>query len=296
MPKYLTARPPLDATEERHVRKLTHSVHAPADWIFHAKMVALSWDGLWTRQIAEALGCHPQTVRERLQAFNERGFEGLGMKPGGGRKSRLTEHERSTILYLIHFPPPGQPTYEPTGELHVDDPKGEVEWTLDALTTMARQKGIRWPAVKSGASSAKKRCAGGTHGCGPAVKIPTSSQKGNDRRPLHRSTPRSHRPLCRRTRSRNPAQFPAGSGLVARRAPDQGAPQLRPGTAQGLGLRGPPRSRWAGADPDGSRTQYERVSRVTADHRPHVPEGRSLSDCRQPGEPYQRPDPRMARC
>ena len=143
MPKHLTARPPVDEAEERKVRKLTHSMHAPADWIFHAKIVAHSWDGLRTRQIAEALGCHPQTVRERLQAFNQRGFEGLGMKPSGGRTPRLSEQERSTILYLIHFPPPGQPTYEPTGELHVDDPKGEVEWTLDALTTMARQKGIQ---------------------------------------------------------------------------------------------------------------------------------------------------------
>ena len=143
MPKHLTARPPLDATEERHVRKLVHSMHAPADWIFHAKIVAHSWDGLRTRQIAEVLGCHPQTVRERLQAFNERGFEGLGMKPGGGRRPRLTERERSTILYLVQLPPPGKPTYEPTGELHVDDPKGEVEWTLDALTAMARKKGIQ---------------------------------------------------------------------------------------------------------------------------------------------------------
>jgi transposase len=27
--------------------------------------------------------------------------------------------------------------------LHVDDPRGEVEWTLDALTAMARKKGIQ---------------------------------------------------------------------------------------------------------------------------------------------------------
>ena len=143
MPKQMTARPPLDATEERHVRKLTHSVHAPADWIFHAKIVAHSWDGLRTNQIAETLGCHPQTVRERLHAFNERGFEGLGMKLGGGRKPRLSEQERSTILYLVQLPPPGKPTYELTGELEVPDPKGEPEWTLDALTAMARKKGIQ---------------------------------------------------------------------------------------------------------------------------------------------------------
>jgi Homeodomain-like domain len=77
LPKQLTARPPLDAPEERHVRTLTHRVHAPADWNFRAKMVAASWDGRRTRQIAEARGCHPQTVRERLQAFHERGCEGL---------------------------------------------------------------------------------------------------------------------------------------------------------------------------------------------------------------------------
>ncbi len=143
MPKHLTARPPLDVAEERHIRKLTHRVHAPADWIFHAKIVACSWDGWRTRQIAEALSCHPQTVRERLQAFNERGCEGLGMKPGGGRKPRLSEQERSTILSLVQLPPPGKPTYELTGELAVPDPKGEPEWTLDALTTMARKKGIQ---------------------------------------------------------------------------------------------------------------------------------------------------------
>jgi transposase len=78
-----------------------------------------------------------------VQAFNERGFEGLGMKPGGGRKPRLTHEERSTILYLAQLPPPGKPTYEPIGELWVPDPKGELEWTLDALTAMAHQKGIQ---------------------------------------------------------------------------------------------------------------------------------------------------------
>jgi transposase len=200
MPKHLSARPPLDATEERKVRKLTRSTHAPADWIFHAQIVAHSWDGLRTRQIAEALGCHPQTVRERLQAFNDRGFEGLGMKPGGGRKPRLTEQERSTILSLIHFPPPGQPTYELTGELTVPDPKGELEWTLDALTAMARTNGIqvaRDPAARCGASSARKGCAGGTPGSGRAARILTSSQKGSHRRALYRPACRSHRSLCR---------------------------------------------------------------------------------------------------
>ena len=143
MPKHLTARPPLDAGEERQVRKLAHSAHAPADWVFHAQIIAHSWDGRRTRQIADELGCHPQTVRERLRAFNERGLDGLGMKPGSGRRPRLTQFERSVILALVKLPPPGKATYELTGELAAPDPEGEPEWTLDTLTAVAQQQGIQ---------------------------------------------------------------------------------------------------------------------------------------------------------
>jgi transposase len=143
MPNHLAARPPLDSGDERHVRKLAHSSHAPADWIVHAKMIVRSWDGLRTRQIAEALGCHPEPVRERLHAFNARGLDGLGMRPGSGRKPRLREAERSTILALVQLPPPGKPTYERTGELAAPDPDAEPEWTLDTLTVAAQQRGIQ---------------------------------------------------------------------------------------------------------------------------------------------------------
>src|SRR3712207_8177494 len=36
MPKLLSARPPLDAVEERRIRKLAGARHAPADWIRRA--------------------------------------------------------------------------------------------------------------------------------------------------------------------------------------------------------------------------------------------------------------------
>jgi transposase len=143
MPKHLAARPPLDAHEERQVRKLAHSVHAPADWIVHAQMIVHRWDGQRTRQIAEELGCNPQTVRERLHAFTERGLDGLGIQPGAGRKPRLTELERSTILALVKRSPPGKPTHELTGELEAPDPEAESEWTLDTLTAAAQQRGIQ---------------------------------------------------------------------------------------------------------------------------------------------------------
>jgi hypothetical protein len=60
MPKPLAARPTFDETEAHQVRKLAHSAHAPADWIFHVKLVVRSWDGLRTRPIAEELGCNPR--------------------------------------------------------------------------------------------------------------------------------------------------------------------------------------------------------------------------------------------
>ena len=143
MPAHLTARPPLDGHEEQQVRTLAHRAHAPAEWILHAKIVTRSWDGLRTRQIAQELGCHPQTVRERVHAFNDRGVDGLGIKSGSGRRPRLTQLERSTILALVKLPPPGKPTYELTGELAAPDSQGEPEWTLAALTAAAQQRGIQ---------------------------------------------------------------------------------------------------------------------------------------------------------
>ncbi len=143
MPKYLTARPPVDATEARQVRTLAHSRHAPADWIFHAKIIVHRWEGQHNRQIATDLRCHPETVRHRLHAFNARGLDGLGMLPGAGRRPRLTEGERSAILALVKLLPPGKATYELTGELAAPDPEAESEWTLDTLTAAARERGIQ---------------------------------------------------------------------------------------------------------------------------------------------------------
>src|SRR3712207_955740 len=100
MPKLLRARAPRDMAEEQKVRKLANSRHAPADWIMRARMIALSWDGLRTKAIAEELGCHSQTVRERFHRFDAEGIDGLGDLPGAGRKRRITEAERSQIISL----------------------------------------------------------------------------------------------------------------------------------------------------------------------------------------------------
>jgi hypothetical protein len=96
MPRLLVARPPRDELEARQVRKLAGSRHAPGDWALRARMVVLSWEGLRVPAIAAELRCHPQTVRERLVRFTAEGLEGLGDRPGPGRKPRLTEPERGT--------------------------------------------------------------------------------------------------------------------------------------------------------------------------------------------------------
>jgi DNA-binding CsgD family transcriptional regulator len=73
VPKLLRACAPQDAEEERKIRKLAGSRHAPGDWIARARIVSLSWQGLRTVEVAEELGCHPKTVRTRLHRFNSEG-------------------------------------------------------------------------------------------------------------------------------------------------------------------------------------------------------------------------------
>jgi transposase len=144
MPKLLRARPPLDEAEQRQVRKLATSRHAPADWVWHAKMIVRSWEGARTSMIAGELGCHIQTIRERIQAYNACGLDGLGLKPGSGRKPRLSEAERSAIIALARTTPPGKLAPEPdSGELQAHDEAGVAEWTRDALTAAARTRGIQ---------------------------------------------------------------------------------------------------------------------------------------------------------
>jgi transposase len=143
VPKLLTARLPDDADEVRKVRKLAGSRHAPGDWIFPARIISLSWQGLRTAKIAEKLGCHPKTVRKRLHRFNAEGINGLGDRPGAGRKPRITEDERSRIIALVvSKDPPGKLLTEPGGGLQPEDETKAAYWTLDALAEAAKEIGI----------------------------------------------------------------------------------------------------------------------------------------------------------
>ncbi len=142
MPKLLVARPPEDEREARQIHTLAASRHAPGDWIRRARMVVRSWAGLRTATIATDLGCHPQTVRERLARFNAEGVAGLADRPGVGRKHRLSETERSTIIQLVGTPPPGRLVRQADGRLAAVRADAHAQWTLDALTEGAHAAGI----------------------------------------------------------------------------------------------------------------------------------------------------------
>ena len=142
MPKFLRARPPLDDSEARKIRRLAGARHAPADWTERARIVALSWDGLGVAAIAAETGCHENKVRRWLHRFNAAGIDGLGDRPGAGRRRRITEAQRSAIIALARSAPPGRLARDADGELSAGREDGPAQWTLDALTQAARDAGI----------------------------------------------------------------------------------------------------------------------------------------------------------
>ncbi|MFD8529684.1 helix-turn-helix domain-containing protein [Streptosporangium canum] len=118
-------------------------------------MIAFSWQGLRTSAIAARLGCHMQTVRERIERFNAEGLVGLGDRPGAGRKPRLTEVERGCVIALARSAPPGRPVRDGAGDLVADDESGPAQWTLDSLTAPARRASSS-PAARSAGSCKEK--------------------------------------------------------------------------------------------------------------------------------------------
>jgi transposase len=124
VPKLLHARAPQNIEEERKIRKLAGSRHAPGDWIFRARIISLSWQGLRTAKIAEKLGCHPKTA------------------PARAVSPRITEDERSRIIALVSKDPPGKLLTEPGGGLQPEDETKAAYWTLDALAEAANEIGI----------------------------------------------------------------------------------------------------------------------------------------------------------
>lgn len=197
MPKLLFARPPCDAAEEWHVRKLAGARHAPGDWIRRARMITLSWQGQRTTTIAAALRCHPQTVRDWIIRFNAQGVDGLGDRPGAGRKPRLTEWERSVVIALARGDPPGQLVRGADGALAPGQPAAAAHWSLDALAAAARergvtiarsqvrrilkQEGVRWRGTRSWATSQDPQFVPKEHGSSHSIPIHPRTRRSSAR-------------------------------------------------------------------------------------------------------------------
>lgn len=169
MPKLVKARAAEHSEKETTIRKLAQSRMAPLAVIQRAQMIVASWAGQRTSEIAEELSCHPQTVRDRLHRFNELGVDGLLDRQRSGRKRRISEAERSTVIALVGKPPPGRLIRAEDGKLRAEEEDAQAHWTLDALTEQAQQQGIaikrsqvrrillaegvRWRSVRSWATS-----------------------------------------------------------------------------------------------------------------------------------------------
>ncbi len=139
----LSARPPADPAEERRLRKLAASRHAPASWIQRARIVTASWDGANVAELAQRLGCHPKTVSKWLHRFNAHGLDGLGDLPRPGAPRRISEHERGRIIALAGSEPPGRLQQGGEELLAPAQPEAPATWTLDALAERAQAEGIR---------------------------------------------------------------------------------------------------------------------------------------------------------
>jgi transposase len=101
MPKVLRAHRLADPTDERWLRKLARSKRAPAEQVLRARTIVMSWDGAETATIATRLGCHPQTVRDRIARFNTEGTQSIVTISSGGRRPRLTESQRQQLVALV---------------------------------------------------------------------------------------------------------------------------------------------------------------------------------------------------
>jgi transposase len=148
-------------------------------------MITRSWEGARTSQIAAELRCHPQTVRQRIKRFNAEGLDGLGDRPGAGRKPRLTEHQRSQLIALVKQPPPGRLRRQADGSLHADRPDTASHWTLDTLAQAAQALGIRVQRSQSAASCWPRGSAGAGRAPGPSPATRSSPQTDRDPRALH---------------------------------------------------------------------------------------------------------------
>ena len=78
MPKPVVARPARDQAETATILVLAAAPRgAPAEAVWGARIVALSWGGARVAVIAARLGCPARRVRRCLHRFNAQGVPGM---------------------------------------------------------------------------------------------------------------------------------------------------------------------------------------------------------------------------
>ncbi|WP_372515658.1 helix-turn-helix domain-containing protein [Streptantibioticus ferralitis] len=74
----------------------------------------------------------------RPHRFNAHGIDGLGDRPGSGRRPRLTETERSRVVAMARTEQPsGRLFRQSTGELEAAVEGGPARWTLSSRSPRA---------------------------------------------------------------------------------------------------------------------------------------------------------------
>ena len=107
----------------------------------------MSWDGAETATIATRLGCHPQTVRDRIARFNTEGAQSIVAISSGGRRPRLTESQRQRLVAMVERlingqPPDADPAPTANGQRGTLVVQRPPKVSLDALVTAAHEIGI----------------------------------------------------------------------------------------------------------------------------------------------------------
>jgi len=115
MPKPVQARAAHDTQEERQVRKLARSHHAPADCNVHAQMLVISWAGKTPNEIAAELGCHAQPGRIHLARCTAEGIVGLGMRAHHSQRAQWLPLQRQLRPHphRAQFPKTARPATHP---------------------------------------------------------------------------------------------------------------------------------------------------------------------------------------
>jgi len=183
MPPLLHARPPADPDEQRTLRRLAASRHAPADWILRARIVVRSRDGERPARSPPGWAVTPRPCGSGCTASTPTVSTGSVTDPG------RVGHAGSTRPSVASWSPwsartrPAAWSGRPTAPWLRSTPSSPVGGRWMRWSRPPTSWGSRSSAVRSVAFCWRRGHAGGTRARGRPVLTQRSSPKG----PRHRS-------------------------------------------------------------------------------------------------------------